>query len=66
VQALYVLGTDRGFGRRKRFLYAVRADDTWRAQITDLWTTTNDASGPTEAWTVVLTAMMEDPLFLTY
>ncbi len=47
-------------------LYAVRADDTWRAQITDLWTTTNDASGPTEAWTVVLTAMMEDPLFLTY
>ena len=47
-------------------LYGVRADAEWLSSITALWEAVAQQADPTEAWTAVLAAMLEDPLFLTY
>lgn len=47
-------------------LYAVRADAAWREEVTALWVEVNTAAGPEAAWSAVLAAMLQDPLFVTY
>lgn len=47
-------------------LYAVRVDEAWIEQTEALWTEVQQNMGAREAWTAVLAAMMQDPLFTTY
>jgi len=47
-------------------LYGVRADETWRAAITSLWELAESDAGVSEAWRVVVVAMLRDPAFVGY
>ena len=46
-------------------LYARRADDTWVTDIGALWSRVAAREGP-RAWGAVVSAMIQDPMFLTY
>ncbi len=47
-------------------LYAVRADAAWREEAGALWAEVAATSDPETAWTALLAAMFQDPLFVTY
>jgi len=47
-------------------LYAVRADDDWVEAISALWWAVHETDGSRSAWEAVLSAMLQDPLFVGY
>ena len=47
-------------------LLGVRADDSTLSDLGGLWTEVAEEHGADEAWVAVLTALLRDPLFLSY